>query len=392
LPRGGYAKQDGTSSPIVLDSANVASRFAANDWVQVGLSTDNIRKVSSVGGNSIAYAGDNVTVSENDRVFLVGATQPTVTGGSATYTVPATTVRERDDDAADAYTNSMITSDSNGMVQGFAEPNYYDCIIQDGDQANQASVIDLPLGAVGGISTGNAAVFGATVTINGALGVTGWAFFGASVTMHAALGVTGTVAIGSTTTLHAALGVTGHALFGVTATVNGALGVTGLVTTGDSATIGGALTVTNQPRCLVYLTPAGGLTTSVTTTEIPWDTIHYDIGDMVDFAASSETVTVNEAGTYLFNAGVVWANHGTAGGGIKAAQIFHGNSEVVLSYACTKGSSSSLDSVGVNLSKSFYAIAGATFAVRCSQTSGVSHPLTGSTTNQITFFSATKLS
>ena len=218
LPRGAHAAQDSTGTLITFDSTDAASRFAANDWVQAGLSVDNIRQVSAVGGDSLSVSGAALTVSQNDRIFLIGTTQPTVTGGSATYTTPATLVRQRDDDGAALFTNSMITSNSEGLIQFWTATNFYDCIIQDGNQTNQASVIDLPLGSVGGVSATGAAIFGETVTINGALGVTGWAFFGSTVTMHAALGVTGWATFGTSVTMSDALGVTGSGAFGSTLT------------------------------------------------------------------------------------------------------------------------------------------------------------------------------
>lgn len=183
LPRGGYAKQDSSGTLITFDSASVASRFAANDWIQAGLSIDNIRKVSAVGGNSLSVAGSALTVSENDRIFLIGSTQPTTIGSSATYRTPASVIRERDDDGADRYTNSMITSDSNGLIQGFAEANLYDVIIQDGNQTNQGSIVNLAVGVAEGVSATQTAVFGATVTMHGALGVTGTV--GISTTLNA---------------------------------------------------------------------------------------------------------------------------------------------------------------------------------------------------------------
>lgn len=173
LPRGGYASQDSTGTVITFDTASVASRFTANDWIQAGLSTANIRQVSAVGGNSISVSGSNVTVTENDRIFLIGTTQPTVSGGSATYTTPNTLIYQRDDDSADLYSNSMITSSSTGLIQGFAGVNFYDVIIQDSNQANQGSVIDLGVGAVEGVSTSTASTFGVTVTVNANMGVTG---------------------------------------------------------------------------------------------------------------------------------------------------------------------------------------------------------------------------
>lgn len=261
FPRGAHASQDSTGTVITFDSAGVAGRFAADDWIQVGLSTDNQRKVNAVGGNSLSVQGSAVTVSENDRVFLIGSTQPTVTGGSATYTIPRSFIYQRGDDTADRYTNSMVTSDSNGLIQFYSDPAVYDCIIQDGNGSNQGHLADIPVGVAEGISTSHASVFGSTVTINAAfgvtgfmtattvtvnmaLGVTGWATFGATVTMNAALGVTGTATIGSTATFNSQIGVTGHATFGATVTVNGALGVTGAIT-GTSATLSNMLTGTS---------------------------------------------------------------------------------------------------------------------------------------------------
>src|SRR3990167_8512584 len=129
LPRGGYASQDSTGTLITFDSASVASRFAVNDWIQSGLLTANIRQVGSVGGTAINVSGAALTVAENARIFLIGSTEPTVSGGSATYTTPNTIVRQRDDDTADLYTNSMITSNSDGLIQGFAVTNLYDVIM-----------------------------------------------------------------------------------------------------------------------------------------------------------------------------------------------------------------------------------------------------------------------
>jgi polygalacturonase len=164
FPRGGYASQDSTGTLITFDSAAVASRFAVNNWLQVGLATANIRQVSSVGGNSISVSGAALTITENNRIFLVGNTQPTVSGGSATYTTPNTLIRQRDDDGSDLYTNSMITSNADGLIQGFGAVNFYDAIIQDGNQSNQGSIVDLEIGSVSGASFEQAVVFGATAT------------------------------------------------------------------------------------------------------------------------------------------------------------------------------------------------------------------------------------
>lgn len=148
LPRGGAASQDSAGTLITFDSAAVASRFAVNNWIQAGLGVDNVRQVSAVGGNSISVSGGNLTVSENDRIFIIGNTEPTVVGGSATYTTPDTLIRQRDDDGADLYANSMVTTDSNGLVQFFSDPLLHDCIIQDGNQSNQAQIVDLQVGAL----------------------------------------------------------------------------------------------------------------------------------------------------------------------------------------------------------------------------------------------------
>ena len=236
FPRGGYASQDSTGATITFDSASVASRFTANNWVQVGLSTANIRQVSGVGGNSIGV-NTAVTVSENDRIFLIGNTQPTVTGGSATYLVPSSVIYQRDDDGSDLYTNSMITSNSDGLVQFFASANYYDVLIQDGDRANQGSIVDLPVGAVEGFSTVQSSTFGSTVVINAALGVTGWATFGQTVTLNATLGVTGWATFGSTVTMHATLGVTGNAAFSTATFSSGVTFAAGITVSGGSVNL-----------------------------------------------------------------------------------------------------------------------------------------------------------
>jgi len=244
LPRGGHASQDSTGNIITFDTASVASRFAIGNWIQVALATANLREVADVGGTQIQVSGANLTVAQNDRIFLIGNTQPTVTGGSATYTTPATRVYPRDDDTATALTNSMITSNSDGLIQGWANPNFYDVIIQDGNRANQGSIIDLAVGAVDGASFGGNVLIGGSLTVNGAIGVTGRATFGSTVTMNAALGVTGTATFGSTVTANAQLGVTGWATFGSTITANAAIGVTGHAVFGATVTLNSTLGVT----------------------------------------------------------------------------------------------------------------------------------------------------
>src|SRR5437773_10386415 len=69
FPRGAYASQDSSGSLITFDTSAIASRFAPNVWIQSGISTANIRKVSAVGGNSISVSGAVVTVTKDDRVF-----------------------------------------------------------------------------------------------------------------------------------------------------------------------------------------------------------------------------------------------------------------------------------------------------------------------------------
>ena len=231
FPRGAWASQDSTGTQITFDSSDIASRFAANNWIQVGISTANIRKVSAVGGNSISVSGSAVTVSEDDRIFIIGNTQPSVTGGSATYIVPSTVVRHRDDDASDRFTNSLVTSDSNGLIQFYATHGHYDVLLQDGNQAGQGYIADLTVGIAEGISTSLASVFGATVTINAALGVTGTAVFGSTVTMNAQ------VIVGATMTAYS------DVLIGNNLYVTGLASITGAITTGGTATFNADLAV-----------------------------------------------------------------------------------------------------------------------------------------------------
>lgn len=144
FPRGAYASQASTGQTITFDTTSIASRFTVNDWVQVSTSTANIRQVMAVGGNSITV-NSAVTVALNDRVFVIGQTQPTVNGGSATYT-PDTYVRQRDDTTATLYTNSMITTDNNGLVRAHSVQGLYDMLVQDGNQSNQGYVADFEIG------------------------------------------------------------------------------------------------------------------------------------------------------------------------------------------------------------------------------------------------------
>lgn len=249
LPRGAYASQDSTGTTITFDTSDIASRYAVNNWIQVGLNTSNLRKVNGVGGNSITVAGSAVTVTEDDRVFIIGNTQPSVTGGSATYIIPSSFIYHRDDDTSDRYTNSMLTSTSTGLIQFYTNAGLYDAIIQDSNLSNQGSISDLPVGVAEGVSTSLASIFGATVTFNAAIGVTGTATFGASVVFNGAMGVTGWATFGSTVTMNSTLGVTGLASFaqisvGQTATLSGTSGNythTGTVTFGQTATFTGQI-------------------------------------------------------------------------------------------------------------------------------------------------------
>lgn len=275
LPRGGYASQSSSGSTITFDSSAIASRFATGKWIQVGTDASKIRQVSGVGGNSITYSGTAVTVTVGDRVFFIGSTQPTVSGSSVTYLNPDTIIYPRDDDGSTRISNSMLTTDSNGMVQFFSLPAVYDALVQDGNISLQGSMIDFPVGLAEGISTSQASVFGATVTItanligdtvtvNKALGVTGWATFGATVTMNANAGVTGSLATGTITV-------------GTTATINGNAGITGSITVGGSASFtssastcgvsgpavfGGSVTITPFPLLIVKMADTGAGTYS----------------------------------------------------------------------------------------------------------------------------------
>lgn len=302
LPRGGYVSQNSTGTLLTFDSAAIAGRFAALDWIQAGLSAANIRQVAAVAGNSLSVSGAALTVSENDRIYIIGSTEPTISGGSVTYSTPATTIRQRDDDGSTRYTNSMVTTNADGLVQFFSTPAVYDCVIQDGNRALQGSLIDVPVGVAEGLSTSQASVFGATVTFNAVIGVTGWATFGQTVTMNAALGVTGWATFGSTVTMNANAGVTGTFVVGATSTftgkaafgnsvsVDGALGVTGHAAFGTTITIvgtsgnyshsgavtmGNSLSVTTDVRLRRILATRG---TSITTASI---------GSLVGWGASA---------------------------------------------------------------------------------------------------------
>jgi hypothetical protein len=398
LPRGGYASQDSTGTLITFDSAAVASRFAANNWLQRGLATADIRQVSAVGGNSISISGAALTVTTNDRIFLIGNTQPTITGGSATYTVPATLIRQRDDDGATLYTNSMITSNSDGLVQGFAGPNFYDCIIQDGNQANQGSIIDLALGAIDGVSTGRDALFGASLTVNGAIGVTGWATFGSTVTMNAAIGVTGWATFGSTVTMNAALGVTGvatlsgRAAFGHSVSIDGAFGVTGAATFGISGIIGGLSITTgifgcsNQGRVLLALT--NNLATANSTDHgVTWSTEAFDVGGFHASGSSYITIPGGYGGVYLLTAQIQWADGYS---GFRVASI-RKNDDSTSTVASVRVEGATTGVLRYMMSGIAEAVSADLFSVVVRQNSGSSQTVSSDNTIGLSHFGAVKI-
>jgi hypothetical protein len=170
----------------------------------------------------------------------------------------------------------MITTNSDGLVQGYAVPAMYDVIVQDGNQSNQGFIADLEVGTVEGVSVTDWAFFGSTVTMHAALGVTGWATFGSSVTMNAALGVTGTATFGSTVTITATLGVTGTALIPrlgpySTTTTGGALRIVeGVVFPLTVAGVQAAMDECNAAGGGTTLVPSSaGISVSTTAVKVP---------------------------------------------------------------------------------------------------------------------------
>lgn len=145
FPRGAHADAASSGTTVNFDSADAASRFTANDWVQVGTDNGKIRQVTGVGGDSITV-NTAVSVSQNDRVFRIGTTQPTTTNSITTYQ-PHTTIYLRDDDGATPVSNSQLTSDSNGLFQFWAADSLYDGMVQDANGTNQFSLIDIAVGA-----------------------------------------------------------------------------------------------------------------------------------------------------------------------------------------------------------------------------------------------------
>lgn len=249
FPQGAYASQDSAGAVITFDSADIASRFVVGNWVQAGTNTANIRQVAAVGGNSI-NVGSAVTVAENDRIFRIGNTQPTVSGGSATYTVPLSTIFVRDDTAADRITNSMVTTNADGLVRFYAESNIFDVFIQDANQSAQGFIADLLLGS----SSAQTFVFGGTQVFANGVSMNEWlrlgqwlqvgttATFGQTVTFQANAGITGTFTFGSTATFNAGASFgasttfAGRATFGASVTFSQGVGFTGVVTLSGGVT------------------------------------------------------------------------------------------------------------------------------------------------------------
>jgi hypothetical protein len=392
IPRGGFASAASTGALITFDSASVASRFAALDWIQAGLLTANIRQVAAVGGNSISVSGAVLTVAQNDRILIIGRTQPTVSGGSATYTVPATIIRQRDDDAATIYTNSMVTSNADGLIQFYSDPALYDAIIQDGNQSNQGYIANLAVGAVEGISTEFASVFGATVTFLAGVSMNRTLVVGQSVTLHGALGVTGGTVLGGSVT------VTGRAFFGSTVTMDGTIGVTGLATLSGGATVASGLTVStgifgvsNQPMTILTgnITPTGQSIGTGVATLITWAIENYDVGGMHDIVANSNTIVipVGAPGVYWISAQVGW-NIGVTtmcsmsiikGGDTTIAHI----SELLPAVGVSR-STQTLGTIDVSA-------AGATYVVSVIQNSGTTQSITAASNRATSQFMAAKL-
>jgi hypothetical protein len=293
FPRGGHASQDSSGTLITFDSAAVASRFVANNWIQVGLNTANIRKVSAVGGNSLSVSGAAVTVTTNDRVFLIGNTQPSVSGGSATYIIPASTIRQRDDAGATIFTNSMVTSNVYGLVQFWSAANFYDVLIQDGNQSNQGSIIDLSLGMAEGVDTNQVSVFGATVTINSRVGITGSVVIQGSLIVTADI-ASNTLASTGNATVGGLLDATGRSKFGSTATFNTNIGVTGTATFEQTATFNGQAVFGSTITVNANVTTTGDIyfrrligNRGTTVTGVHWELSGWGAGSTISVANGS---------------------------------------------------------------------------------------------------------
>ena len=153
LPQGSHATASSTGTVITLGSTEAASRLTNGHWVQVGTDPANVRRVSAVvpnvQGNTVTVTAA-VTVAANDRVYLIGATQPTVSGSSVTYQ-PNTTIYVVDEsEGATPVANSLLTTDSNGAFQFWPSASgLYDAIIQDSRVTNVGSLVDIEIGVVG---------------------------------------------------------------------------------------------------------------------------------------------------------------------------------------------------------------------------------------------------
>jgi hypothetical protein len=87
-----------------------------------------------------------VTVALNDRVLVIGNTQPTVTGGSASYQ-PHTTIYPRDDSAATPTAKSVVTTSTDGLYAIYAADGLYDLLFQDNNRANVGIIPDAQIGS-----------------------------------------------------------------------------------------------------------------------------------------------------------------------------------------------------------------------------------------------------
>ena len=144
LPRGFHASAASTGTAISTDSASAASRVSTNQWVQVGTDTSKIVQVSSVSSSTVNVT-PAVVVAENDRILVIGNTQPVVTGGSASYQ-PHTTLYSRDDDGSTVITNSVITTSSDGFYQLWKADGLNDLLVQDANRANVGIIPDVQIG------------------------------------------------------------------------------------------------------------------------------------------------------------------------------------------------------------------------------------------------------
>lgn len=323
LPRGGWASQASAGAWISFDTSSVATRFSATlgnrDWIQVGTDVSSIRHVVSVVGSSIQISGANVTVNKNDRIFIVGKTQPSVSGSVATY-VPNSTIRQRDDDTSDQVTNSALTTDSNGHIAFYGQAGLYDALVQDGNGLTQGYFADIPVGTAEGVSTGLAATFGATATFNG------WAVFGQTVTMNANAGVTGTLTVGNTLTASANLVLGATVSGGTISALNGIVGGLTITT--------GIFGVSDQPRCLVTRSAdVSGQSFPASATLVKWGTEQWDVGNFYSVAGSSTKLIIptGYGGFYMILAQVFWNGTGVGGQGQSATH----NIEILKNGATT---------------------------------------------------------